>query len=165
VKIPQLYRQINSTGSADVRIKRQQRTFLWQGDELTIVFNMSSLQSPLCTRLTPPLSWISASGCKVRVLHRGCLSSNSELMDIVNAEENAISDGTSTPKSTDQVSTIEIVATRSFVEDTLSCFRMNGFQREDLFRILDKGPWILAMDVRTVIPRLFADLQVHNYAA
>ena len=155
IKIPRLYHQLNTS---DIQIKRQQsRTFVWNGDELNILFNMTSLQSPLCTRLTPPLSWISASGCKVRVLHRG-LKTSSSLIDIIAATDdlskNEVSD-TSEPTST-----IEIVAPRKYVEATLSTLRMMGFQREDLFRILDKGPWILAMDVRSVISRLFGDLQV-----
>lgn len=155
VKIPKLYHQLNTSS---VQIKRQQsRTFVWHGDELTILFNMTSLQSPLCTRLTPPLSWISASGCKVRVLHRG-LKTSSSLMDIIVCPEDVSNQEVC--QSSEPTSTIEIVAPRKVVEATLSTLRMMGFQREDLFRILDKGPWILAMDVRSVVSRLFGDLQV-----
>lgn len=136
VKIPKLYYQMNSSSSVQIR-RPTSRTFTWQGDELVILFNMTSLQSPLCTRLTPPLSWIRGSGCKVGVAH----------------------------KTGEADSTIEITASRAFVENTLSCLRMNGLQREDLFRILDKGPWILAFDIRSVVPRLFKDLQVPSTCA
>ena len=166
-KIPRLFYQVNSSA---VQIKRQQvRTFVWQGDDLTILFNITSIQSPLCTRLTPPLSWISASGCKVRLLHRSAqgVSAPDRSGSSDDTGENSLR--TYSEEKTDDSqekltlvpssSTVEIVASRSLVENTLSCLRMKGFQREDLFRLLDKGPWILAFDVRPIIPRLFHDLQ------
>jgi hypothetical protein len=156
VKIPKLYHQLNTT-SGGVS-KPPARTFAWQGDDLIILFNTTSLQSPLCARLTPPLSWIAASGCKVKVLHKNAKPSSLDSAGYISKELDESDIITESPNS-ESKSTIEIVASRSLVEGTLSCLRMNGFSREDLFRILDKGPWILAFDIKPIISRLFNDLQ------
>lgn len=43
------------------------RTFTWQNDDLLISVNMTSLSRPSGTRLVPPITWLSASGSRVKV--------------------------------------------------------------------------------------------------
>ena len=59
---------------------------------------------------------------------------------------------------------IEVVVHKKMAEESLSVLRMNGFQREDIYRMLDKGPWILAFDISQVLPRTFKDLQVKSFS-
>eukprot|EP01041_Mallomonas_annulata_P003297 gene3297-6531_t len=132
------------------------RTYTWQNDDLIISFNMTALADPLCTRLVPPISWILGSGASVRIFENGRLSSeNSEAL-------------TSSAKATESSKFsssnilerfIEITVPRERIENTMTCLRMQGFAKEDIYRMLDKGPWVLAFNVNRVIPKIFSDLQ------
>lgn len=115
-----------------------------------ISFKMSTTHNISCSRLFPPITWLSASGSKVRVLY------------IPQTAE-----GTGTEEWTEAVGErigndrlIEVTVAKKMAEDSLSTLRMHGFQREDIYRMLDKGPWILAFDVSKALPTIFRDLQV-----
>jgi hypothetical protein len=118
------------------RLAPVKRTYDWQVDELNISFNRTALANPTCTRLEPPITWLAASGARVKVLHS------------VGVDKDEAS------------SLIEISVARSFAESSLSVLRNKGFAREDIYRMLDKGPWVLAFDIPSSLPRLFASLQV-----
>lgn len=61
-------------------------------------------------------------------------------------------------------SVIKVTVPRSFAESSLRTLRNKGFTREDIYRMLDKGPWVLSFDISSALPRLFASLQV-SYSA
>ena len=112
----------------------QRRTYTWEKDELLISCNMTALSNPTCTRLLPPITWMSASGSRCKVLHNA-------------------------PDEQDD-SIIEIGVSKTLAEGSLSALRMSGFKREDIYRMLDKGPWVLAFDIAKVLPKIMADLEV-----
>ena len=56
-----------STTSTILKKRTARRTYRWMATELLIECNMTKLNNPTCTRLVPPLSWMSASGSKVKV--------------------------------------------------------------------------------------------------
>ena len=129
------------------RIAPVRRTYNWQADELVISFNMSNIATPTCTRLEPPVTWLAASGARVKVLHSG----------------GCTKDEKSNPKLQKScTSVIEVSVSRNFAECSLSALRNRGFAREDIYRMLDKGPWTLAFDIPAALPRLFASLQVSD---
>lgn len=113
------------------------RTYTWTNNELLISCNMTALANPTCTRLIPPITWMSASGSRCKVLH----------------------DSFSTEMSSTG-SIIEIAVTRTLAEGSLSALRMSGFKREDIYRMLDKGPWVLAFDIARTLPKLMSDLEI-----
>ena len=57
-------------------------------------------------------------------------------------------------------SVIEIAVSRALAEDSLSALRMSGFKREDIYRMLDKGPWVLAFDIGKTLPKILSDLEL-----
>ncbi len=57
-------------------------------------------------------------------------------------------------------SILEISVNRKQVDESLRFLRMNGFRKQDLYRMLDKGPWILAFDLSNPLSKLLFDLQV-----
>ena len=60
-----------NTTAPSIRNKRNRlRTYKWSSKELQITCNMTALDNPTCTRLIPPLSWLSASGSKVKVFYQ-----------------------------------------------------------------------------------------------
>lgn len=245
------------------------RTYTWQADDLIISVNMTSLNNPCGTRLVPPITWLSASGSKVKVLqqqtdkavfntgnsnidttstndiidkvevkttlrersssavdsflidmniknkewqekfYKSSLYSESKLestsiispntinnnqrqygfgsammkknsmKDSDSSDNNIINnnannnidtakeqkdtqeyynEGTENGEDTERV--IEITVRKKLAEDSLSCLRMFGFNRSDIYRMLDKGPWILAFDISKVLPRLYSNIKV-----
>ena len=101
------------------------RTYNWLAEELTISYNSTSLSNPTCTRLEPPVTWLAASGARVKVLHSG----------------GCTKDEKSNPKLQKScTSVIEVSVSRNFAECSLSALRNRGFAREDIYRMLDKGP-------------------------
>ena len=128
------------------------RTYNWQAEELTISFNTTGLADPTCTRLEPPVTWLAASGSRVKVLHSGGSIEEDVLLKI----------DFNQPISCNSV--IKVTVPRSFAESSLRTLRNKGFTREDIYRMLDKGPWVLSFDISSALPRLFASLQV-SYSA
>jgi len=55
---------------------------------------------------------------------------------------------------------IEISVRKQLAEQSLSCLRMYGFNRSDIYRMLEKGPWVLAFDISGVLPRLVTNIKV-----
>ena len=134
---------LQSTTQNSRRIASARRTYNWQAEELVISFNMTNTANPSCTRLQPPLKWLASSGAKLKVLHE-CSDS-----------------GAITHES--KCSIVEVSVSRKFAEASLITLRNYGFGREDIYRMLDKGPWSLVFDISSALPRLFASLQVqHN---
>jgi hypothetical protein len=128
------------------------RTFTWTLlDELLISVNMTSIVKLTNTRLVPPLSWLGSTFAKIKVLQQSSFSTEYDL----NNKINQFFDSTS---GNNRV--IEIIVKKSFIEESLSSLRMAGFSTPDIFRMLDKGPWVLAFDIPKTLPRLTADLQV-----
>lgn len=108
---------------------------------------MTNIATVTCTRLEPPVTWLAASGAKVKVLHSG----------------GCTKDERTNPKLQKSCSSvIEVSVSRNFAESSLSALRSKGFTREDIYRMLDKGPWILSFDIPTALPKLFLSLQVRN---
>lgn len=56
-------------------------------------------------------------------------------------------------------SVIEVAVSREFAENSLAALRNKGFAREDIFRMLDKGPWVLVFDITSALPPLFDGLK------
>lgn len=132
---------LQSSTQSSRRIASARRTYNWQAEELVISFNMTSIANPTCTRLQPPIDWLASSGAKLKVLHE-CSGTGEEI----------------THKST--CSVVEVSVSRKFAEASLITLRDYGFGREDIYRMLDKGPWALVFDISTALPRLFGSLQV-----
>jgi hypothetical protein len=113
-----------------------------------ISFHTTGLTNPTCTRLEPPVTWLAASGSRVKVLHVGGSVNEEKLLEL----------DLNQPMSCNSV--IEVTVPRSFAESSLRTLRNKGFTREDIYRMLDKGPWVLSFDISSALPRLFASLQV-----
>jgi hypothetical protein len=113
-----------------------------------ISIHTTGLTNPTCTRLEPPVTWLAASGSRVKVLHVGG-SVNEEKQLEVDLNQPMLCN-----------SVIEVTVPRSFAESSLRTLRNKGFTREDIYRMLDKGPWVLSFDISSALPRLFAGLQV-----
>lgn len=133
----------------------QSRNYQLNAQELIISCNMSTILDPTSTRLVPPLTWLSAPGTKIKVLH----SSVDVEAIITSKTASEIRDQTTRPVKI-KTSILEISIERPFVNKSLKTLRMNGFTRDDINRLVDKGPWILAFDLSKCIPKLFSDLQV-----
>ena len=118
-----------------------------------ISYNTTGIANPTCTRLEPPVTWLAASGARVKVLHSG---GSSELENLLKLDLNK-------PISCNSI--IEVSVSKSFAESSLRTLRNKGFTREDIYRMLDKGPWVLAFDISSALPRLFASLQVENISS
>ena len=110
-----------------------------------ISYNSTALTNPTCTRLEPPVTWLAASGSRVKVTR----SSDEEEFHDGNIKEKVSS-----------TSVIEVGVPRSFAEASLRTLRNKGFAREDIYRMLEKGPWVLAFDIPNALPRLFQGLEV-----
>jgi len=132
--------------TTNISLKPKLQTFSWSGDFLLISFKMSPLSDVSSSRLLPPITWLSASGSKVKVLYNTTQSESSQTDIPISAEM-------------DSDRLIEVTVQKKMAEESLSALRMNGFQREDIYRMLDKGPWILAFDISTVLLRTYKDLQ------
>ena len=52
---------------------------------------------------------------------------------------------------------MKIAVRREDVQARISAFRARGFADEDLYRMFDKGPWVLAFSPKA-IPKLFRNL-------
>lgn len=117
------------------------RTYVLGTTELIVSCNISTPANLATTRLVPPITWLTGSGSRVKVLH----SSETVGADPQNFICNSI---------------LELGIPMARVDKSLSCLRMNGFTRDDIERLIDKGPWVLAFDMTPVIPRLFRDLKV-----
>lgn len=187
-------------------VKRRQinppkRIFTWKGDELIIMFNVTSATHPqFLTRQSPPLSWLKVSGSKI-MFSDSCKGSvigaerkDTEASMTQSSSPFSLSGGlrrshaatmaSSKSKSSNKVSAafaanvaagslespalsgiyenaevVYISIGRTKAESTLNTFRTMGFTREDIYRMLDKGPWVLAFDVSKCLPKLQADLQ------
>jgi hypothetical protein len=129
----------------------RKRTFSWRGDDLLINFQIAPPTTYDCTKLTPPLTWLgtdNTGGSRVKVLHQ----SDGERKNVdINA--NTYIQGRNS---------VQITVSRRRVEDALALLRMNGFQKEDIYRMLDKGPWLMSFDLGKVISRLKKDLVDDN---
>ena len=142
--------------SKDINEPSLKRMFSWQGDELLVTFNMTSLNNPTCTRLVPPLCWLSQHGAKVKVLHEGQSGDSATTVEGNETPETSLYyDRTSVVPSQ---STIQLTIEREKVGRRLTAFRMQGFTNEDLFTMLDKGPWVLAFTSES-LPKLVKDLK------
>ena len=136
------------TSQSNRRLAPVTRTYNWQAEELMISYNTTGIANPTCTRLEPPVTWLAASGARVKVLHSG---GSNELENLLKLDLNQ-------PISCNSI--IEVSVSKSFAESSLRTLRNKGFTREDIYRMLDKGPWVLAFDISSALPRLFASLQV-----
>ena len=119
------------------------RTFKWKAGELVISFNVTKFENPCSGKLGPPLTWLKSPALKVEVLQSTLGFSSAEELSL-------ISDST----------VIKVYVCRKVAESSLNALKRIGFAREDIYRMLEKGPWALAFDLSSVLPRLFASLQV-----
>ena len=55
---------------------------------------------------------------------------------------------------------VEITTERENAERTLSILKHHGFNRETIFRALDKGPYLLAFGISKTLPRLYEDFNI-----
>ena len=110
-----------------------------------ISYNSTALTNPTCTRLEPPVTWLAASGSRVKVTRPSDEEELTKIDDVKQLSSNSV---------------IEVSVPRSFAEASLRTLRNKGFAREDIYRMLEKGPWVLAFDIPTALPRLFLSLEV-----
>lgn len=122
---------INTKRARPQQIKQHPRTFSWLGDEeLLITCQLSTISTnPSCTRVAPPLSWLTYN----RIRAAPVTNTDSDF--------------------------VEIIVTKVRVENNLQYLRSIGMSRTDIFRMLDKGPWILAFDLSSSLSKLSQDLQ------
>jgi len=151
-----------SSSNPSRKIAPVKRTYDWQAEELVISFNMTGLTYPTCSRLEPPVTWLAASGAKVKVSHSGACSEDDKL------KANELEKNERNPKKSKSKkdsgplacsSVIEVAVSRGFAENSLASLRNKGFSREDIFRMLDKGPWVLAFDITSALSPLFDSLK------
>jgi hypothetical protein len=93
----------------------------------------------------------------VKVLH----TREEELLQTM-SQSSLAKDAASVYKSNNMAtsSVLEISVSRELIDKTLSLLRMNGFSKEDISRMFDKGPWILAFDISASLIKLINDLKV-----
>jgi hypothetical protein len=60
----------------------------------------------------------------------------------------------------DSDGSVQIQVSKSQVENNLMHLRNLGMSREDIFRMLDKGPWILSFDISAALNKLTQDLKL-----
>ena len=158
-------RSINSKSLINISKEKnlkQKRIFTWKGDDLFISYNNTILlgDNYITTRIKPPLKWFKSSGTiidSIVQINDNVVSSQSLISSIhcnvkrsvILSQEDIESDG----------SLIELVLPRKKAENALSTLRSVGFNREDIYRMLDKGPWVLAFDIAKFVPSLFVALQ------
>jgi len=152
------------------------KRFILGEKEIIISCVVSKFSNPSSTRLVPPITWLTSSGSRVKVLHSvtkpGSTTSTSSTASNDNLEFESF-DGsllstidktqkTIKPKSVVvQSSVLEISVPRKRIDETLMNLRTNGFKKQDIYRMLDKGPWTLAFDVPGPLTKLLADLEVN----
>jgi hypothetical protein len=110
--------------------------FAWQPKDVVITLKIPLQTSLTSTRLVPPVSWLQMSGSTVTVVNDGVMEED----------------------KSDAFQVIEIITDREKAERTLSILKFNGFNRETIFRVLDKGPWLLAFGISKSLPRLYEDM-------
>ncbi len=127
------------------------RIFSWQGDHLLISYNVTLMQeSGISSYLFPPIEWLSLAGAVVKLAGEDYVSPvKPTAVDYSGVENVKINGG-------DGV--VDIVVSRKKAESILGAFRAMGFQRQDIYRTLDKGPWIFSFDVTQALPKLYNDL-------
>lgn len=137
LNLPKSIKFHNITGypysESSENLNRAPRTYSWKADELSIycqLFDASA--NPTCTRLAPPRDWIGLNGAEVKVL---------------DCQEDK--------------TMVEVRVPKSIVDNNLSLLRSSGaMSREDIYRMLDKGPWVLAFDLSNAFSKLTNDLQL-----
>lgn len=160
------YKGTKSTFSLHAR-----KRFILGEKEIIISCVVSKFSNPSSTRLVPPITWLTSSGSRVKVLRSiiksGSLTStfNSDDSDSVGYDSSrALStidkvQNINSKSSVVQSSVLEISVPRKRVDETLMNLRGNGFKKQDIYRMLDKGPWTLAFDVPGPLSKLMADLE------
>ena len=159
--MPPRYLNASSTMSSSTvrRIAPVRRTYNWQGEELMISFVMTGITDPTCSRLVPPVTWLSSPRAKVKVLHSAKLSKQTKMAaDVTDYEmrsrkrsfsrekdtsstadddDNDINEMINDNKSNDDnigtsssSSSIQVVVPREFAENSLRALRMHGFTRQ-----------------------------------
>lgn len=116
--------------------KVEPRLFAWQPKDLVITLKIPLQNSRASTRLVPPISWLEMSGSKVIMVNDGVMDED----------------------KSDALRVVEITTERECAERTLSVLKFHGFNRESIFRVLDKGPWLLAIGISKSLPRLYEDM-------
>ena len=129
------------------------RRFVVGDKDITISCILSSFSSkPSSTKLTPPMTWLTSSGSKVKILHtvnEDITNINTNINTNLNTNMNSnmntnsnsnsnmlVKDSSSIYDSAIVSSMLEITVSRSRVDRTLTSLRMNGFQKEDLYRLV-----------------------------
>lgn len=182
---------INSNAKVDARkgaeLSRRkrpqnQRRFIVGEKEIVISCVVTALSNPSSTRLVPPMVWLTSSGSRVKIVHfvkdspyyapqQQSSQSQQSYNTFSNAENDTSTSNPNTQRNSNnnifsasynvKSSILEIFVPRPQVDASLSVLRMNGFQKQDLYRMLDKGPWILAFVINSPLVKLLDDLKVH----
>jgi hypothetical protein len=134
------------------------RRFSVNEKDITISCVVSTFSNPSSTRLVPPMSWLTSSGSRVKILY-SIKNMNTDFADDVIEALNS-PNYVAKPVNVLKSSILEISVNRKQVDESLRFLRMNGFRKQDLYRMLDKGPWILAFDLSNPLSKLLFDLQV-----
>ena len=121
--------------------------------EIVISFNLPTFSNPTSTRLVPPVTWLTSSGSRVKVLH-----TRNEISPTINTTS-LTTLSKYQPNTVVTSSALEISISRKSIDKRLSLLRMNGFSKEDISRMFDKGPWILAFDISSSLIKLITDLK------
>lgn len=148
--------------------------------EIIISCVVSKFSNPSSTRLVPPITWLTSSGSRVKVLHsvsdptpkssapwsRTSSNNNDGFDGFEGSSRSTIERQQTAPQITPrkngvvQSSVLEISVPRKRVDETLMNLRVNGFKKQDIYRMLDKGPWTLAFDLPGPLSKLLSDLEV-----
>lgn len=159
------------------------KRFILGEKEIIISCVVSKFSNPSSTRLVPPITWLTSSGSRVKVLHSvtkpgiptsslppsSSSSSSNDSLDIERFEVSSLSNTIDKAQAIKrdsgvvQSSVLEISVPRKRIDETLMNLRANGFKKQDIYRMLDKGPWTLAFDVPGPLTKLLADLEVSSF--
>jgi hypothetical protein len=122
--------------------------------DIIISFDISKKSTPMTTQLVPPLSWLRLSGSKVKVLH-------TQKKVVPSDSSKSLKGCTALQSYLEWRSTLELSVERQLVDNSLEALRSHGFQREDIYRMMDKGPWILSLNIVKSLIKLSNDIKVY----
>lgn len=155
IKKKGIFSQYSNIKNSNKKIVPQisRRIFSWQGDHLLVSYNVTLMQeSGISSYLFPPIEWLTLAGAVVKLAGEDYVSPvpvKSTIPDSSGVENVKINGGKGV---------VDIVVNRKKAENILGVFRSMGFQRQDIYRTLDKGPWIFSFDVSQALPKLYNDL-------
>ena len=160
------YHNSSSTISSSTarRIAPVRRTYNWQGEELIISFVMTGITDPTCSRLVPPITWLSSPRAKVKVLHSGILTKPTKLaIDVTDYEEKGRKRSLSREKDMSSASSSSPAASSSSSSSSAAADDLNDDKDND-----DDSVGSSSSSIQIIVPREFAEnslrtLRMHGF--